>query len=223
MNLTKNKLRTIINRVLQEARTQGNLSDRKTMIGSQPLKPVSEDMYTDQVNYCLDFIDQFEAEGHDILDFIIGLDDTWKNGFIRIHFKVDCTYSVVHVRLSCGLGEYQSFDASIDSVLKPAVVEVPTGLYDHTVKMNLANYYIGDSLFTTGGYYNYDYGATYSGSHYRSWEDALKRICQLSEIPPQERPFKDEKTMRSREGKLLRAFYGNVTERQFRSNPKFRA
>ena len=221
MKLTKNKLRTIINRVLQEARTQGNLSNHTTMIGSQQLQPVSEDMYTDQVNYCLDFIDQFEAEGHDILDFVIGLDDTWKDGFIRIHFKVDCTYSVVHVRLAIGLGEYESFDASINSKLKPAVVEVPTGLYDHTVKMNLANYYIGDSLFTSGGYYNYSKSVSYRG-HYLHWEDALKWICKLSEIPPQERPFKDEKTKNSREGKMLRAVYGNVTDRQFRSRPEFR-
>lgn len=219
MKLTENRLRTIINRVLQEARTQGNLSNHTTMIGSKALKPLSEDMYTERVRYCLDYIDKFEARGWKIIDFVIGLDDTWKDGFIRIHFKVDCTYSVVHVRLAIGLGEFESFDASINSKLKPAVVEVPTGLYDHTVKMNLANYYIGDSLFTTGGYYNF---STSGRNYYLYWEDALKWICNLSEIPPQERPFKDEKTKNSREGKMLKATYGNVTDKQFRNRPEFR-
>lgn len=212
MKLTEARLRSIINKVIQEGRSQGNISNYETMSGRQPLKPVSEDMYTDHVISCLDFIDQFEASGYDIEDFVIGLDDSMRDPYINIYFKVDCTYSLVSASLRCSLGQGEKFDASIRSVTKPMVVEVPDGSYS-TRRLDLGNYYIGREFY--GQYYCYD------NTHRGWWQGALQRICALSEIPPQERPFKDEKTKRSREGKMLRAAYGNVTDRQFRSRPEF--
>lgn len=207
MKLTERKLKSIIRSVLREARTSGDLNN----VG---VTPVSEEEYTPQTFQSLDLVEEFEASGYDIQDFAIGRN---RNGQIEISFKVDCEYSVVSVWLwhDAEGNSTSPFRVSIRSATKSTVVDVPVGPSgNRTQKMDLGRYYLGREWY--GQYYCYD--NTVQGQ----WVSALERICALSEIPPQERPFKDAKTMRSQEGKALRAAFGNVTDRQFKNRPEFK-
>jgi len=207
MKITETNLRLIIKSVLKEARSEESSSNSN-------LVSVSEEEYTPQVLQCLDLIEKFESSGYNIQDFNIGKSRDREE--FEIHFKVDCSHSMVNVYLWSSIDQSYTppFRASIRSVTKQTIVEVPVGpVPGRTQKMELGRYYLGREWY--GQYYTYD--TTNQGS----WVGALKRICALSEIPPQERPFKDAKTKRSREGKVLRAVYGNVTDRQFKNRPEF--